>query len=41
MYFKCVLIIIKLIKLHLHLDYSNLAEYFLFGPKKPGKVNVY
>ena len=25
-------------KLHPNQDYTNLAEYFLFGPKKSGKI---
>ena len=25
--------------MRINLDYSNLAEYFIFGPKKMGKLN--
>jgi hypothetical protein len=32
-YFKCVLIISKLMKLSPNLDYNNLVQFFLFGPK--------
>jgi hypothetical protein len=31
-YFKCVLIINKLMKLNPSSNYNNLVEYFLFGP---------
>lgn len=33
-YFKCVAITLKLMKITPNQDYSNLIDYFIFGPKK-------